>query len=64
MAKTHPEEWKFRRAYANVPLPLRDEICCVIDDEPLTFRTARLEIDNKTEAGYKAIQQLLKMEII
>lgn len=60
----HKSSWKFHRAYANVPLPLRNEICCVVDNEPLTFQTARLEIDNETEAGYKAIDFLLKIGVI
>jgi len=62
--KQHPQEYKFRKAYANIPLPLRSEICCVVDTEPMTFHVVKLEIDYKTEAGYKAVDQLIKMEII
>ncbi len=58
--KEHPAAWKFHRAYANIPLRLRGtEICCVIDGEPMTFQVVREEIKNNTEAGRKAIDQLL-----
>ena len=65
MVKEHPEAYKFHRVYANIPLRLRStEICCVIDDEPMTFQVVRQEIKNNTEAGNKAIKQLLRNEFI
>ncbi len=65
MNKEHPEAWKFRRAYANIPIDLRStEICCVVDNEPMTFQVVKLEVDNNTEIGYKAIEQLSKLKII
>ena len=36
----------------------------VIDDEPMTFHVVKIELDNKTEMGYKAIEQMSKLELI
>lgn len=64
-AKPHPEDWKFFRMYANIPLPLRgSEICAVVDDEPMTFRVVYQELHHKTEAGFKALEQLIKMGVV
>ena len=60
----HPQSHKFFSMYANIPIPLRREICCVVDDEPLAFHIVYLELKNKTEFGYKALEQLIRLEII
>ena len=63
--KEHPETWKFRKAYANIPIALRSsEICCVVDNEPMTFNVVKLEVDNNTKIGYKAIEQMSRLKII
>lgn len=60
----HPKAFRFHKAYANIPLPERSEICSVVNNEPLSWRAVKSEIDHKTKAGYGAIEQLLKLEII
>lgn len=40
---------KFLQIYANLPLGQRNEIIVVIDDEPLTWNVARIEIENDTK---------------
>lgn len=62
--KEHKCSWKFRRAYANIPLPLRSDICCVINDEPMSWQVVKIEVDNNTKIGYKTVGQLVKLKII
>ena len=58
-------EWVGENKCANIPIALRSsEICCVVDNEPMTFQVVKLEVDNNTEIGYKAIEQMLKLKII
>lgn len=55
---------EFFKIYANLPLVLRDEIVVVVDDEPFTWNSARLEIENDSMVGEKILEKLEKMEII
>jgi len=40
---------RFLKVYANIPMNLRREIILVINDEPITWNTAYVEIKNKTK---------------
>jgi len=63
--KQHPDAWKFYRCYANLPMPLRSsEIVAVVDNEPLTFQVIKLELDNHTEVGNKAVDNMVNMGIL
>lgn len=63
--KQHPQAWKWFRAYANIPIPLRStEIFAVVNNEPLTAQVIQQEVDHKTEIGFKAIEQLIRMKVI
>lgn len=64
MSKQHKEDWKFYKSYANIPIGLRSEICCVVDNEPMTFRVVKLELDNKTEMGFRAVEQMSRLGIL
>ena len=55
---------KFQRAYSNLPLEFRTEICVVIDDEPVTWTVAKLEIDNNSEKGSKILDKLFELKIL
>ena len=55
---------KFLQIYANLPLGAREEIVVVVDDEPLTWKAARLEILEDTEKGKKIIEILSKLGIL
>ena len=55
---------KFQRAYSNLPLEFRTEICVVIDDEPVTWNVAKLEIDNNSEKGNKILDKLFELKIL
>lgn len=55
---------KFLQVYANLPLNQRNEIIVVIDDEPLTWHSAKIEIENDTDKGKEILEKLYKMEIL
>lgn len=54
---------KFLQVYANLPLNQRNEIIVVVDDEPLTWHSARIEVENDTEKGKNILEKLVKMGI-
>jgi len=55
---------KFLKVYANVPVNLRREIILVIEDEPITWNTAYVEIINRTELGKKILKKLIEFNFI
>lgn len=55
---------KFFKVYANLPLNLRDEVILVIDEEPITWRVAYLEISNNTKLGEQILEKLEALKII
>ena len=55
---------KFQKIYANLPLSQRNEIVVVIDNEPLTWNAARIEVDNDTKKGKQILEILVKLKII
>ena len=54
----------FLKSYANLPFNSRREIIAVIDDEPIAWNVAKIEIENKTELGSKILEKLVNMGII
>lgn len=54
----------FLQVYANLPLNQRQEIVIVIDNEPLTWNAARIEVENKTEKGKEILEKLTKLGIM
>jgi hypothetical protein len=55
---------KFIQKYANLPEGARDEIIAVVQDEPYTWRSARVEIDNNTNIGNEILKFLVESKII
>lgn len=55
---------KFLKIYANLPLALREEIILVLDDKPLTWNVANIEIENDTKKGKEILDKLVKLEIV
>ena len=56
---------KFFKIYANLPLGVRNaEIIVVIDNEPLTWNVAKIEIENNTLKSKEILKELEKMKII
>lgn len=55
---------KFLKLRASVPLPLRDEIIAVVDDQTVSWNAAYGEIDQDTENAKLILEQLKKIGLI
>lgn len=55
---------KFYKIYSNLPLNLRNEIVIIINSEPLTWKVAKLYIDEDTKLGEEILTKLEDLEII
>lgn len=55
---------RFYKVYNNLPLGLRDEVILVIKEEPITWKVARLEIDNDTPLSKDILEKLAELQII
>ena len=55
---------KFKQRYANLPEGARTEIIAVVNNEPYTWRSARIEIDGNTAVGNKILKFLFDAKII
>jgi len=59
---------RFYKIYNNLPLSLRDEIILVINvndhKEPITWRVAKLYIDEETKLGEDILGKLERLRII
>jgi hypothetical protein len=55
---------RFYKVYNNLPLGVRDEVILVIKDEPVTWKVAKLEIDNNTPLSKEILEKLIALQII
>lgn len=59
---------RFSKVYNNLPLNLRDEIILVINDdehkEPITWRVAKLYVEEETKLGEEILEKLDRLGII
>jgi len=55
---------RFYNVYNNLPLGVRDEVILVVNDEPVTWKVAKLEIDNDTPLTKEILEKLASLEII
>jgi len=55
---------QFFKVYANLPLNLRGEIILVINNEPITWKVAYLEVSGNTKIGKKILEKLEALEFI
>lgn len=55
---------QFLKIYANLPLGMRDEIVVVVDNEPLTWNAAKLEIEQNTPKGKEILKILTNLKIL
>lgn len=55
---------RFFKVYSNVPLGFRNEIVSVVDDEPITWTVAYIEINNATEKSENILTTLSSLSII
>jgi len=55
---------RFYKVYNNLPLGVRDEVILVVNDEPITWKVAKLEIDNDTPLTKEILEKIASLEII
>jgi len=55
---------RFYKVYSNLPLNLRNEIVAVINNEPISWKVAKLEIEGETKLGEEILQKLEELKII
>ncbi len=55
---------EFLKIYANLPIPLREEIIVIIDDKTISWNVAYLEVSQDTPLGKTILEKLTKLEII
>jgi hypothetical protein len=55
---------KFLKVYANIPLGLRSEIICVLEDRPISWDVAFVEIDQDTPKSKIILEKLDKLKLI
>ncbi|MBI2664505.1 hypothetical protein HYX10_04145 [Candidatus Woesearchaeota archaeon] len=55
---------RFLKIYANIPLSLRKEAVLVIDDEPVSWNAAYIEVFNNTEKSKDILKKLDELRII
>lgn len=55
---------EFLQVYANLPLNVRTEIIAVVGGEPVTWSSAKIEVENDTTKGLEILKQLEDLGII
>jgi len=55
---------RFYNTYNNLPLNLRNEVIIVINDEPITWKVTRLEVEDDTKLGENILEKLVALDII
>ena len=58
-----PKE-RFLKTFANLPLGVRKEIVLLLNEEPITWDVAFIEVNNDTEMSTPILENLEKMGII
>ena len=54
----------FYRTYANLPMGVRSEIIAVVDNNPLTWNSLKIEVDADTPLAKKALEDMVHMGIL
>jgi hypothetical protein len=55
---------RFLQTYASLPIASRDEIIVVIDGEPMTWKSAKIEVEMNTLIGTKILDKLESMNLL
>lgn len=55
---------RFLKVYANLPLNLREEVVLVIDEKPISWNVAYLEVAGETKLGEEILEKLEALKII
>ena len=55
---------RFYAVYASLPLNERNNVCCVIDNEPMTWRLCKGYIDTRALIAEKILKALDELKVI
>lgn len=55
---------RFYKVYNNLPLGVRDEVILVLKNEPISWKVAKLEIDNTTRLSTEILEKLVSLRFI
>ena len=55
---------KFLKIYADIPLSLRKEIILVLENEPISWNVAFIEVVNRTNKSGLILKKLNELKII
>lgn len=55
---------RFYKVYNNLPLNLREEVVLAIGEEPITWKIAKLEVDQDTALSKEILEKLSGLGII
>ncbi len=55
---------RFTKVFSSLPPAERDLVCCVIDEDGISWRLAYDEIKEDTELGRRIQKELEKLELI
>jgi len=56
--------FEFHKLYPNLPINERENVCCIIDNEPVSWKLAKMYIERNTEEGAKIIKELIAVGVI
>ncbi|MBU0978776.1 MAG: hypothetical protein ABIJ03_02825 [Patescibacteria group bacterium] len=54
----------FLKIYANLPVGSRNEIVVVVDEQPMTWNSVWLEVNEETPLSKKILEKLVDLEIL
>lgn len=55
---------RFYKVYNNLPLNVREEVVIVVNNEPITWKVAKLEVDQNTALSNEILKKLSNLQII
>jgi len=55
---------KFLLTYVYLPMGIRHETIVIIDGRPMSWRAVKLQVDEGTPLGKKALKKLVKMDLL
>lgn len=58
------EKERFFKIYANIPLGVRQEIILTLDNQPISWDVAFIEINNDTQKSKIILEKLKNLDII
>ena len=55
---------RFMKVYSDIPINIRREVIAIINEEPISWNVAFIEIKNETDMGEKILNKLIALGFI